>query len=837
MVVVTKQPIERFKIRFTNILLDGNLLLNLFKINFMIMSVKYCKSENEFHYSPLWRGVGVGLLKKIFTFLVYNILPVVQIKDFKQVHSFSNRISILFLLLLMVVSAGAQEADSLGKRPKVAVVLSGGGAKGMAHIGFLKVLEEGGIHPDIIVGTSMGSIVGGYYALGFSPDSIEAMIRHTDWDIVLSNKMMLRQVNIEEKENLNEYIMEFPIEHWKPKLPSGAIQGHEIELMFERLAWTAARYKNFDQFPIRYRCVSVDILTGKPYIFKEGDISLAMRSSMSIPTVMAPVKYKGMLLVDGGLVKNFPVDVAKKLGADIVIGDYTGGKLLPEDELNSLLSVLKQSSLLAGILNAKEQRKMVDIYIEPDLTGLSVSDFSKSDSIIARGYKTASRHLGELKALAKRLNNYSRPPAQKAVLNDSLYISSFDVSGIKDKYTNRMVLRYLKDDHAGWYNFKQIEERCKSLYGTRLFDKVGYRIEPYDSIQYKIVYRFQEQNKNNLSFAVNYSNYSKAAIILDLVLRNFYISGSKLEAKVALSTLPKAKIRFTKYLGKKSVMALTTGYRYDESIFPVYNENSWIKSAEYLRKYHHIDLQWLLFASRQMEFSLGLNSVWVNERPLVESEEQLVNKIVFSTRSASFQILYNHLDKKHFPNRGIYNRFTTTYFINPEYQFYFNLDNKKSEYNTDNFLQFRNSFAGYSKFGRVNMINEFDIYASLSENANQLNSFILGGSDVTTDYYSIPFWGLPKNFAVLGSGVLYRIGFRYEFIKNFYITTKANAIFDLYVPDDQPDPESTYLDAQAFAGAGIGLSYNSIIGPISFIVTKSINYGPYWTYVNIGFRF
>jgi len=278
----------------------------------------------------------------------------------------------------------------------------------------------------------------------------------------------------------------------------------------------------------------------------------------------------------------------------------------------------------------------------------------------------------------------------------------------------------------------------------------------------------------------------------------------------------------------------TTGYRYDESVFPVYNETSWIKSAEYLRKYHHIDLQWMLFASRQLEFSLGLNSSWVNERPLVESDEQLVNKIYFSTKAASLQILYNHLDKKHFPDKGIYNSFSSAYYINPEYHFYFNVDNEHSEFYTDNFLQFRNSFAGYSKFGRVNMINEFDIYASFSENANQLNSFILGGSDVTTDYYSIPFWGLPKNFAILGSGLLYRIGFRYEFIDNFYITAKANAVFDAYVTQDG---ETTYLDAQTFAGAGIGLSYNSIIGPISFIVTKSANYGPYWTYVNIGFRF
>jgi len=743
-----------------------------------------------------------------------------------------------FLLLLLIPLLISAQNQTSVRRPKVAVVFSGGGAKGMAHIGFLKVMEEAGIHPDIIVGTSMGSIVGGFYSIGFTPDSIESIIRQTDWDLVLSNKLMLRQVNIEEKENLNEYIMEFPIEKWKPQLPSGAIQGHEIELMFNRLLWSAAKYKNFDEFPIQYRCVSVDILTGKPYIFKEGDLALALRSSMSIPTVMAPVKYKGMLLVDGGLVKNFPVDVAKELGADIVIGVYTGGKLLPEEELNSLLNILKQSSLLASIMDAEKQRKNVDIYIEPDLTGLKVSDFSDSDTIIARGYKTARLYLDELKALADKLKNYPEQAAGKIELTDSLYFSEFEISHIKDKYTKRMVERFMSGENQGWYKQEEIEERCKTLYGTRLFDKVGYQIEPVDSLNYKLVYQFQERNKNNLSFAINYSNYSKAAIIMDLVLRNMYISGSKLEAKVAFSTLPKVKVRFTKYLGKRSVMAFTTGYRYEESLFPHYNEKTWVKSAEYLRKYHHVDLKWKLFASRQLEFSTGLHAQWIRESPLVESDNQLVNKIRFKTKAASFQMLYNHLDKKHFPDRGIYNSLTAFYYINPEYQFFFNLENNNSEYYyTDNFLQFRNSFAAYSKFGKVNMSNEVEAYVSLSENANQLNSFILGGSDNNNDYYSIPFWGLPKNFTLLGSGMLYRVGLRYEFIKNFYATAKINAILDVYVDEEQEVDNVTYLDVQALAGWGVGLSYNSIIGPISFIVTKSFDYGPYWTYVNIGFRF
>ncbi len=755
--------------------------------------------------------------------------------------AFKNNIVLLFFTVILPLSVAAQDT-LLAKRPKVAVVLSGGGAKGMAHVGFLKVMQKAGIHPDIIVGTSMGSIVGGYYALGFSPDSIEKILNSTNWDVMLSNKVTLRQVNIDEKENHNQYIMDFPMDKWKPRLPSGAIQGHEIELMLDRLLWSAAKYKNFDDFPIRFRCVSVDILTGKPYVFKKGNLSLALRSSMSIPTVMAPVEYNGMLLVDGGLVNNFPVDVAKKMGADIIIGVYTGGKLLSKEKLKSLINILKQSSLLASIKNARQQRKNCTLYIEPDLTGLNVSDFSKSDSIIARGYKTSMRYFDKLKALSDSINRFAAPTHKKGVLKDSLYLSDYQIKDINDKYTKRMVERFIKNDKPGWHNYSEIENRCKTLFGTKLFAKVGYSIAPAADTTYRITYHFKERNKNTLSFAVNYSNYSNAAIILDLVLRNMYISGSKFEAKVALSSLPKAKFRFTKYLGKKSMFALNTGYLYEESLFPVYNESSWIKSAKYLRKYHNISFNGLLFSGQQTEFSAGLTAQLIFHLPLVESSDQLIKKAELSVQSATFQVLYNRLDKKHFPDKGIQYRFTSNYYINPRYEIVFNLNDENSterteHYKTDNFLQFRSDFAAYSKFGKVTMSNEVNLYASFSENANHLNSFVLGGSDITADYYSIPFWGLPKNFALLGSGLLYRVGFRYQFIKNFYATVKANTIFDIYVSDTQPDNETVYLDSKTITGAGIGLSYNSVIGPISFIVSKSFDYGPFWTYVNIGFKF
>ena len=274
--------------------------------------------------------------------------------------------TLIFMLFLSpIVKAQKTVINKEIKRPKIGLVLSGGGAKGLAHVGVLKVLEELNIHPDYITGVSMGSIVGGLYSIGFTPDSIKKMISVQDWGLVLSNKVGLRQINIEEKHEYGEYIAEFPLKGIVPQMPSGAIKGHELELLFDKLTWTASKDTSFDEFPIPFRCVAVDMLTGDPHVFKSGSLTLAMRASMSIPTIMEPIKYEDMLLVDGGLVNNFPVDVAKDWGADIIIGIDVQDTLRTRKGLKSVINVMAQINNYRTIEDMVKKSKNTDIYIPP----------------------------------------------------------------------------------------------------------------------------------------------------------------------------------------------------------------------------------------------------------------------------------------------------------------------------------------------------------------------------------------------------------------------------------------------------------------------------------------
>jgi len=204
------------------------------------------------------------------------------------------------------------------------LVLSGGGAKGIAHIGIIKAMEKEGLYPDYIAGTSMGGIVGGLYATGYSADKLDTIVRSIDWGLVLSNNIPLNYISYEEKEYYNRYLVEFPIVKGKLKLPSGMIEGQMLSDVLTHYTWPSMKYESFDDFPIPFRCFATDVSTGKQITFKDGPLSEALRASMAIPTAFTAADLDTTLAVDGGVVNNFPVEELFKMGADIVIGVNLG---------------------------------------------------------------------------------------------------------------------------------------------------------------------------------------------------------------------------------------------------------------------------------------------------------------------------------------------------------------------------------------------------------------------------------------------------------------------------------------------------------------------------------
>lgn len=291
-------------------------------------------------------------------------------------------------------------------RPKVAVVLSGGGAKGAAHIGALKVIEEAGIPVDYVVGTSMGAIVGGLYAIGYTPHQLDSMVRAQNWKFLLSDAPNPKDLLLDDRLKSERYVLSVPYSFKSGSvLDAGIIKGKNIARLFSTLTYGYQDSASFSRFPIPFACVSENLVNGNEVVFHEGILATAMRSSMSIPGVFAPVYLDGMVLVDGGMVNNYPVDVALAMGADIIIGVDVQSPLLNASELKSVKDVFGQIINLQGEKKYLENLRKTNLHIKVDVDGYSAASFSREaiDTLIIRGERAAMADWDELLTLKKGL--------------------------------------------------------------------------------------------------------------------------------------------------------------------------------------------------------------------------------------------------------------------------------------------------------------------------------------------------------------------------------------------------------------------------------------------------
>ena len=306
---------------------------------------------------------------------------------------------LLFGLLFLPLMLWAQD------RPKVAVVLSGGGAKGTAHIGALKVIEEAGIPIDYVVGTSMGAIVGGLYSIGYTPQQLDSMVNAQNWKFLLSDAPNPKDVLLDDRLKSERYVLSIPFSLKSANISdAGIIKGRNLARLFSTLTDGYQDSVNFNRLPIPFACVSENLVDGSEVVFHEGILATAMRSSMSIPGVFVPVDVNGMVLVDGGMVNNYPVDVALGMGADYIIGVDVQSPLLKASGLKSLKDIFGQIINLQGERKYRENLRKTDVLIKVDVSGYSAASFTKEaiDTLIVRGERAAIDSWDGLLALKKK---------------------------------------------------------------------------------------------------------------------------------------------------------------------------------------------------------------------------------------------------------------------------------------------------------------------------------------------------------------------------------------------------------------------------------------------------
>ena len=460
----------------------------------------------------------------------------------------------LFSLFQVPDSVRQKNIDDLkykGIRPRIGVVLSGGGAKGIAHVGVLKVLEELGIPIDYIGGTSMGSIIGGLYAYGYSAHELDSILRAADWSLLLSDRADWTDVFYVNK---NNYMLRLPF-GWQEGdgsiAPVGFLKGQHINNLFYTLTSQSYKYKTFKEFNIPFFCVGANIVNGQAAYIDSGNLAVAMRASMAVPGVFAPVKIDSMVLVDGGVLNNFPVDKMLEKGIDIVIGVDVGFSYSGVENVSSFMDVLEEVIFMGSKTRVMQNRQDCRIFIKPDMSGYTTTSFSKVDSLVARG-ETAARTpetYAQLQALAKELSSYETEPVtpKKPYLPpEAVYVSQIEYTGLK-KYNLGYVNQFLQVEPDKWVKLSDITDGIDRLYGTNVFRSVSYEFKQDTARPDRtvLVVNLDEAPSNAFNLGVRYDNQRLAAFLAGVEFRNLGFKNSLLTLDVELSTMSMASLDYT----------------------------------------------------------------------------------------------------------------------------------------------------------------------------------------------------------------------------------------------------------------------------------------------------
>ncbi|MFL9814752.1 patatin-like phospholipase family protein [Stutzerimonas sp. VN223-3] len=383
---------------------------------------------------------------------------------------------LLLMLILLMPLAGFAETQ-----PKTGLVLSGGAARGLAHIGVLKALEEHGVQIDAIAGTSMGAVIGGLYAAGYSVEELEKLALSLDWQQVLSDDPPRQDVPFRRKQDDRDFLVKRKLsfrDDGSLGLPLGVIQGQNLALLLERLLVHTSDTRDFDRLPIPFRAVATDIANDKKVIFRSGHLPQAIRASMSIPAVFAPVEIEGRLLVDGGMVDNIPMDVARDMGVDRLIVVDIGSPLQSREQLLTVVDVLNQSITMMTRRNSEEQLATLrseDLLVQPMLAGFGSTDFGRAEQLIDAGYRAASALDGRLAAMRSESGgNLALSLARSADPRTPL-ITEVRIEN-DSKVGDAVIRRHIRQQVGKRLDLQDLQKDMGTLYGLDYFEQVEYRV-------------------------------------------------------------------------------------------------------------------------------------------------------------------------------------------------------------------------------------------------------------------------------------------------------------------------------------------------------------------------
>jgi len=737
----------------------------------------------------------------------------------------------IFLLAFLTISLQLSAQNNT----RIGLTLSGGGAKGLAHIGILQAIDSAGLNIDYLTGTSMGSIMGGMYAVGYTGNQIEEFARAMDWSELFSGKPLLSNVNITEKEEFDNYALEVPFEKGKFKIGTGLIEGQELWVKFQEIFMPVYNIKDFNKFSIPFRCIATDVGTGAVVKLDTGEVVSAMRSSMAIPSVFTAIDYKETKLVDGGMVRNFPVRDAVEMGANYTIGVKVAIPLLPASELNTAFDVLYQIGFYKDADDFPEEVKLCNLLIEPPMRSYSAASFADADSIILIGQEWGRKYYPVFKALADSLKSvdpnytfkHNRLPDVKKVIVDEITITGLD------KTSQKSFLHMLRVSEGDTTDGIEIGHGVRRIFGSRNYHRINYAWEPTTPGHANLRFNVIENPSTSIKVALHYNTFSKVALIAGVESKNLLFDRSKSTLKINFSENYRILLEQNQAFGKHDNNNLIASFYLESFKYPIYVDFQ--QRYVYRNTFFKFDLKAQHTFNLRSALGIGTSFESMDITPKVfgtvsaESGNSYLNSYIFYER--------NTLNDKQFPTSGMKVRVKAGYVYaqNPD-DLFIQASELTATIDTLSFSgygHFELNFDNYSKLNkRFTIIESINSGLNFDDKNSYLNFFYVGG---LTDFLrnQVTFAGLSEYEVYTNSVITGLIGVQYQVSKSVYGTLRAN--IGLY--DFANKNLNTWSKDNLLSGYSATISYSSGIGPIGFSLLYCDQSKNVAGYINIGYHF
>lgn len=766
------------------------------------------------------------------------------------------------VLLLLLMSYMAFSQDTIvDSRPKVGLVLSGGGAKGAAHIGVLKYIEEIGLPIDYIAGTSMGSVVGGMYALGYSSDEILDIISSVDWDRLISNNVDRKKISYKRKTKSTTQLLDIPFyvrvdegelqsKSFRNSLPKGIVSGDNIINLFNSLSVGYSDSIAFEELPVPFICIATNLINGEADVLDKGMFTKSLRASMAIPILFDPIQIGDILYVDGGLVSNFPVEQCRAMGADYIIGvSMSPGLEQGADNLTSILSQVKQLKEIITDKDYDRYHELCDIFISPDLKGVGMLSFDAESvaRVTESGYEAASCHEESFKLLKERicsgnecrtLENLNKEKALN-IIQEKVLLSAIEFNGVEkdiEKWMRRACTVGVGDSICK----EDIDESISIYYGTGNYSSITYTLHEDESSPdaYVLRFDFDENPPHNFGLGFRFDSQDMLSVLLHLGINSNRMSGFKADFDTKLGSNQWLKMNLS--YGNLLYPRINFAYHFRNSELDVYDMDVLDMNVNFLQ--HKFRLYLSENYSRTFSIGIGLEAELLKNRKVMYSlyDASDMDYKPVNTLGAFAYICYDNLNTGRFPTRGVKGRVD---FAWKEKTFGVNgindLDYGSLVFGIESYIPIKEDrvvlipqLYGSILFGKgaVNGLAEGwnPIFEGPVPCYPSMNN-VIGGTEMSRYIdQQLPFIGLNKISFAFNDVAIVRADVRIRLFRSHYLTSIINYgrssvdMKNFFKESDVLQWDELYdYNASNWWGAGLRYSIDTKIGPLSFDVTSS----------------